>query len=342
MITELTKDQEAKMSVYRDKWIKIGVSTTPTDQDRARSNVPAYYAAGGLEAPRTVVFAPSPYAALVALNVLNSEAFYTIFNKKLKAGTAVVVPVADATLRVVSGIIYSVVLPLVDQTNTLSEQIVTASVKETLENIKLSWIGDFAGGNLWAGWQSFYEFFDRELNIAGVEKIRPTCALSQDVGWIFPYENLCLLVEKPKTLLMNNGRLHSESGKAMEWHDGWGFYALNVTIMPEWVVTTPAEELDGSKVMAITNVEQRLQAIKKLGAHKLLSQLSGKSISTKGSEYELFEVTLEGSQEKLLRMKNPSEDKQHYEWVAPECRTVNEALAWRIGWKTFKEPVAKT
>ena len=50
------------------------------------------------------------------------------------------------------------------------------------------------------------------------------------------------------------------------------------------------------------------------------------------------------SEEKLLEMQNPSEPKKHYEFVPPEVQTVNQALAWRIGWKldAFKEPVAKS
>ncbi len=74
----------------------------------------------------------------------------------------------------------------------------------------------------------------------------------------------------------------------------------------------------------------------------MLSALKAEMISEKGEEYTLFEVTLEGSQQKLLKMKNPSEPKTHYEWVEPHINTINEALAWRRGISLFKEPVAKT
>ncbi|MES2874469.1 MAG: hypothetical protein V4708_12150, partial [Bacteroidota bacterium] len=208
---------------------------------------------------------------------------------------------------------------------------------------KIEWHGNFAGGNLWAAWQSFYDFFNEEFNLDGLDKIRPTIELSKDVGWIFPYKDLCVLTEKPISLHLNaNGRLHNEKGPCIEWPDGWNFYALNGVRVPAWIVTTSADKLDPKKIMKLPNAEQRVLAIKKLGAHNMLEALEAKSISKKGSEYELFEVKIEGSKEKLLKMKNPSEEKIHYEFVEPQIKTVNEALAYRIGWKTFKEPIAKT
>lgn len=115
--------------------------------------------------------------------------------------------------------------------------------------------------------------------------------------------------------------------------------------------------------MKISNVEQRLVGIKKIGPERMLDFLKAKEISNKEFteisyarlnklfpdiaknfkyEYTLYEVNLNGSKEKLLKMRNPSEDKWHYEWVIPEANTVNEALAWRRGIDNFKEPVVST
>lgn len=59
-ITSLTPDQEAQMSVYRDKWIKIGLNTDRIDPERARAAVELLYARGGLSAPDKIVFANGP------------------------------------------------------------------------------------------------------------------------------------------------------------------------------------------------------------------------------------------------------------------------------------------
>lgn len=42
-------------------------------------------------------------------------------------------------------------------------------------------------------------------------------------------------------------------------------------------------------------------------------------------------------------MKNPSlEETWHFEGVHPNCKTVDEALAWRNGLDEFKEPEVLT
>lgn len=65
MITELTPEQEAQLSVYRDKWIEIGLRTGPADIEAAKEALVKVYAAAEppLEPPREVLHMPSPRAA---------------------------------------------------------------------------------------------------------------------------------------------------------------------------------------------------------------------------------------------------------------------------------------
>lgn len=199
------------------------------------------------------------------------------------------------------------------------------------------------GTSLWSGYNSWRDF----MGYIGVDisELTPTFVLANNSCYIFPYDKFITISEKPcKILLDQDGELHSENSMAIEWRDGFGFYSLHGVRMcgEEWVCETKSEDLDPAKVMAIENVEKRLMAIKKCGIDRILSKLNSKVISTKGAEYVLHEVELMGSKEKLLQMQNPSESKVHYEWVIPEIKTVEEALAWRIGASKFTEPVAKT
>ena len=317
MITQLTAEQEKMMEVYRNKWIKIGLSTEPTNQERARSHIPAYYAAGGLQPPEYVLFAKSPAHAVAIVNKLGSDDFCkTVSTLPQSQQKALIEAVPD-------------------------------SVGYDLSNIYTNVLSDYTGGNLWAGWLAFYEYFKEVVGVAGLDKCLPSINLAQDVGWIFPYENVCILTEKPAEIHLNtSGRLHNTAGMAIKWPDGFGLYSLNGVTVPDWLVLVPAEHLDVSKVMGISNAEVRLEGIRKLGAGRMLENLDAKVIDTKGApenpEYRLYEVVLEGQQNKLLEMQNPSEPKKHYEWVPPEIMSVTKALAWRIGWDSFKEPVAKT
>ncbi len=199
----------------------------------------------------------------------------------------------------------------------------------------------------WLGWIDYFREVCGLIEIT--EKLIPLTDLALHSNWVYPYQNIAVMSEKPTEIHMANQRIHRDLGPAILYADGFAVYALDGVRMPDWVVMTPAELLDVTKILKLPNVEQRLLAIKKFGAHNMLGHLGGKSISRKnaflnnaGFEYELFEISIEGSKEKLLKMKNPSEEKIHYEFVTPEIETVDQALAWRIGWKTFKEPVAKT
>ena len=192
---------------------------------------------------------------------------------------------------------------------------------------------------MWAGWQGFIDFFDRELKIEGLEKIRPTCALSQDVGWIFPYEELCILTEKPVTLHLDSaGRLHNDNGKCISWSDGWGLYCLNGVAVPEWAIETPKAEIDPKKVLALQNTEQRMALMRHVGLAKFLNDLGAKMIH-ESDGYKLYHLTVEGRTiGPYLFCKCPSSgreflegvgDPTKYEFLDTSIKSCEDALRWR-------------
>lgn len=65
MITELTPEQTAKFPEYVDKWLKIGLSTEPTDLEKAKIYIKmAYEATGELEPPTDFYLVDSPQACI--------------------------------------------------------------------------------------------------------------------------------------------------------------------------------------------------------------------------------------------------------------------------------------
>jgi hypothetical protein len=61
-IEKLTPEQEAQLSVYRDKWIAIGLQTGLADRERAEAGVKLIYEAADLPHPDEIVWVDSPYA----------------------------------------------------------------------------------------------------------------------------------------------------------------------------------------------------------------------------------------------------------------------------------------
>ena len=68
-VDRLTPEQTARMPEWRDKWIKVGLSTDPMlDGDRAavEHSIRTMYRKAKLAEPKAIVFVPSPFVLRVA------------------------------------------------------------------------------------------------------------------------------------------------------------------------------------------------------------------------------------------------------------------------------------
>lgn len=73
MLTSLTKEQEEQLAVYRDKWIGIGLDTSPANREQSEHWIKEAYKQAGLEEPAKIHWASSPTAALVLYARLSGE-----------------------------------------------------------------------------------------------------------------------------------------------------------------------------------------------------------------------------------------------------------------------------
>jgi len=187
-----------------------------------------------------------------------------------------------------------------------------------------------------------YAFINEVLPVKKCEGVDIAKSIVGNTGYYLAFEKVVIASDKPKEIHFNEERqLHSIAGPALLYRDGYGVYALDgIRLTPE-IFENIKSKKSAQDIMFISNVEQRLVAIKYFGIENMLSELKSQTCDKKGDEYELLSVEIEGSREKLLKMKNPSEPKDHYEFVAPEIETVNQAMAWRLGWDSYKEPVMK-
>lgn len=339
MITKLTKEQESKLTEYRDKWIKIGLSTEPTNQTRALTNVKAYYEAGGLVAPEVIVFAKSPYTAMILANILSSKDFWVSVNVNLTKPTTNVVKFSKKDEKIQS-IFNSIKPDLQKAVNQVvgKELNIDGVMKDAIKASLNKWNGNYARGNLWPAWISFYDYFHQVLNIKGTEKIKPTADLALDCGWIFPYSTFCVLTEKPTEIHMNTrGQLHNEHGMSIKWADGFGIYSLSGVTVPSWVIETKKDEIDSKKVLALPT-EQRFATMRFFGLSRFLGVLNAKELDRQ-DEYVLYSLTVEGTKiGPYLFMKCPSSGREFLEGVgSPEkheafdttITTCEKALLWR-------------
>ncbi len=313
MITELNEKQTEGLAIVRDEFIARGTSTKQLAD--AYSLVPKFanvYAAAGLEAPKEVILVDSPIAI--------------IDYAKKNYG-------------------------------------VTVSVS------------DMCYGSQDAGWLSLYEYFRRYApEVTGLDDIEGLISLTGEISFYAPFDTVVIASRNPTTCRLESGVLHSTEGPAVEYADGFACYSLFGTQVTKEILEM-VQNKDAKGILAIQNTEQRLVAMRAAGAGALLESLESSVLDTyehwygpgtlreglkgitlqavgftpeetKEPEYTLYSVMLDGESERILKMRNPSEPKWHYEWVQPDCNTVEAAMRFRMPAAvrkdgTFRWPGAK-
>lgn len=242
-IESLTWEQEQQLSSYRDRWLAIGLSTEPTDDDAAREAVRKMYACGKLDAPKLIIIVDSPLQCVMA-------------GAMMQSGAQVGAQVRDQVWDQVGAQVWAQVWDQVwDQ------------------------VGDQVGAQVWActfgqqdaHWLAFYSYMEM-IGATGVDALQGLIDCAQHVNWMLPYETTCIVSRKPKTCaLAADGLLHCETGPAVEYNDGFAVYSWRgVRIPEEWVSDRPPE---AAKLLHWDNIEQRRVGCEMLGWHNVIEEL---------------------------------------------------------------------
>lgn len=215
--------------------------------------------------------------------------------------------------------------------NNGTEQNITQSMLESERSL-------FIYGSQDASWLSFYAYFKNETEVKGLDSVQPLIDLLGKCSFILPYENVCFVSQNLSQISMVNGFLHNTTGPAWSYEDGFCGYSLQGIAVPKFVIDCINGANHYEDVLKIQNVEQRLVAVRHIGIQHFMREFKGREIDQFGiiqadgrPEYVLHEVTIAGEKEKLLEMKNPSEDKRHYEFVPPTVKSAQEAYVSRFG-----------
>src|SRR5574341_2542069 len=71
-LEQLTPEQEARFAEFREKWLRIGLSTEPADRKRAEEGMRMAYRAVNLEPPRLFLWLRSPFEGAVCAAMLRN------------------------------------------------------------------------------------------------------------------------------------------------------------------------------------------------------------------------------------------------------------------------------
>ena len=184
-----------------------------------------------------------------------------------------------------------------------------------------------------AHWLGFHDFF-RAIGLhEQPDLLRGLSAVAGAAGWWLPHRNLCWVSDRPRLIARDEGgALHTASGPALVYPDGWLLHAWRGTLVPGDWIERP-ETLTPRAALTHPSVEQRRAACEILGWERVLSELGVRSLQRDEDPGigELVEADIpEIGRERFLRVTCGT-GRRFALPVPPTMTTALEANAWTYG-----------
>ncbi|GAX45137.1 hypothetical protein NIES4075_61580 [Tolypothrix sp. NIES-4075] len=331
-ITKLTPEQEALIPVYRDKWRKIALSTERIDREKATEAVKEAYVVSGFNEPK-IFFCDSPYAAFknsftqldnpvhkYLRQHLNVPLFRSSINMNL-LNKLIIELQNELSKKIWNQVYFQLCNQLEEQLNSLIES-------RKFNNLQ------YIEPELWACEASLLDFCVSVLNYTFCQN---ECLIFQllitNCGWIFPFENICIVCDRPSLLSFDNqNRLHAEGKPAIQFTDGYSLYAYHGVTLPEKYGKLHPHEWEAKWLLEEDNAELRRVLIQGIGYTRIIEELQATELDFY-QEYTLLKIdnNIDIEPIYLLKMTCPSTEFIHVLRVPPDVKSAREAIRW-VNW----------
>ncbi len=184
-------------------------------------------------------------------------------------------------------------------------------------------------GSMEASWLSYYDYYKNETDIE-ITNIDHMKNLAMSSGWVYLGDTGAIIHDRPTIIARDEqGRLHSETGPAIQYGDGWErFYWHGNCIPREWIMER--EKLTAEIAIGQQNVELRRCACEILGWANVIKNLKSVVIDEDADPMigTLYEVDLpDMGKEKFLMVKCGT-GRTFALPVPPQMKTALAANAW--------------
>ena len=209
-----------------------------------------------------------------------------------------------------------------------------------------------SAGRFWgqteASWPCFYLFCRDVLGIKYDEPHNSNLDLwaqvSRSCNWWWPFEGLCFVSDRPELVSWEPSttaqRLHSLTGPAIRFRDGWEIYAIKGITVDKRVVMTP-ELLEPWEITDEPNTEIRRIMLERYGFDRYLAAVKATCLDSDtdplGFPRKLLRADLSGDESLVMvQVTNSTAEpdgshKLYHLRVPPTVTTVKQALAWTFG-----------
>jgi len=189
-------------------------------------------------------------------------------------------------------------------------------------------------------WLVYYDFMEW-AGSTGLEGTHGLQRLAKNAGWWIPYNTFAAVSDRPvKINVDSQGQLHSHSEPAIEFTDGWKYYASHGMKIPNWIVEYP-EKLTVEAINNEENVEIRRVMLEIYGFERYFKSSNAELVDKGDIERDgvLWRIPFEDDEDiYMLEMQNstPNQDetfKTYFIRVPPYMESAKQAMAWSYGFE---------
>jgi hypothetical protein len=345
-LTKLSDEQIARFPEFVDRWTKIGLCTDPANRQDAESAIAMMYRAANLEPPKKIIWCGSPLSQGLVRSIILNKKFLDSVGASVwdSVGDSVMDSVRDSVMDSVRDSVRASVRDSVGASVRASvRDSVRASVWDSVRDSVWDSVRASVGASVWAsvgasvygsheaGWLSFYRYFyDACALVEQTKKLDGLCLLAKSAGWALPHKNICWVSERHCVLERDErGRLHSLTGPAVAYPDGWAIYAFHgVRVPSHWIER--ANTLTASDVFKEQNAEVRRAGCEIIGWDRVIAGIDAKLIDADGDEFigTLYRGTIPGAKECGFLKVRCGTGRVFVIPVAASCQSAIEAQAW--------------
>ena len=315
MLTTLSTEQQRLMVEVRDEYLsKMFGKRMELNKVEAEKGIRSMYTLANLKQPELVIFVDSPLGLQMAVQMLRG------MNIEKLSGVSIHSAVHSAVDSAVGSAVGSAVDSAVDSA-------VYSAVPGYTSTWSMAW--DY-------GWCSYYDYFKRVGVVSNDGFDAYLDLLNSGVYEIIFLEGVALACPMPtvihRTEVRGEQRLHAERGYAIEWPDGYGQHYLYGVFFDEKTFKSVTVRPSAKKVLALKNIDQRMAALRLLGAEKILKGVKAKRIhkSPKGNElYKIPSGQIDDDVYYCLKYSCPSTDRIYVSFVPAVADNDYPIEAWR-------------
>jgi hypothetical protein len=368
-LVEPTTQQREEFPKFRQKWMDIGTDTSPMNREETYDAVMQCYdcAREELERPDFIIFVKSPFQLYYVKPIWNflvdyfqgfEEGLYTDEEMpEYEPALWYSVKVEDEyyhklRLKAVADIFDEIIKATKDKVPDLNFRGDERAYRRAFGSAQRYIIADYdnqierfrtqaqkeLGAEIYGQnetWLCFFEFMEW-AGATGLDGTMGLRNMAHNAGWWIPYDTIAVVSDRPCSLHIDDeGNLHSHDSPAIEFRDGWKYYASHGVELPAWVIETP-ELIDAEKIDLEDNVEVRRVMIELYGLDKYLSVTNAELVDKDDNPHigTLWRKPQEDDEDiYMLEVRNstPEADgtwKTYVLRVPPTMETALQANAW--------------